>query len=104
MSAAVLHASCLAQYLRTEPLHGRPAAAFFDLEQIVVDAAWALSAGGDAARLDALTGAQVPEETSRQRWALEQLFQAAPVDEVVAQAVNEWPTATLYSRTTCRTP
>jgi len=89
MSAAALHASCLAQYLRTEPAPGRPATAFFELEQIVVDAAWTLSAGGDAARLDALTGAHVPEEISRQRWALEQLLQAAPVDEVVAQAVND---------------
>ena len=55
----------------------------------VSDAAWTLSAGGDAARLDALTGAQVPEDISRQRWALDQLIRASPVDEVVARAVND---------------
>jgi 2-polyprenyl-6-methoxyphenol hydroxylase-like FAD-dependent oxidoreductase len=89
MSAAALHASCLAQYLRTEPVPAQPATAFFDLERIVVDAAWTLSAGGDAARLDALTGAPVPEDVSRQRWALDQLMQAAPVDQVVARALND---------------
>jgi 2-polyprenyl-6-methoxyphenol hydroxylase-like FAD-dependent oxidoreductase len=89
MSAAALHASCLAEYLRAEPVPGRPATAFFDLERIVVDAAWTLSAGGDAARLDALTGARVPEGISRQRWALDQLLRASPIDQVVARAVND---------------
>jgi len=89
MTAAALHASCLAEYLRTEPAPDRPATAFFGLERIVVDAAWAFSAGGDAARLDALTGAQVPDDVRRQRWALEQLLQAAPADPVVAKAVND---------------
>ena len=89
MSAAALHASCLAEYLRTEPVPGRPATTFFDLERIVVDAAWTLSAGGDAARLDALTGAPVPDDISRQRWALDQLLRAAPADQAVARAVND---------------
>jgi hypothetical protein len=48
---------------------------------------WA--AGGDAARLDALTGAAVPEDVSRQRWALDQLMQAAPADAAVARALND---------------
>jgi 2-polyprenyl-6-methoxyphenol hydroxylase-like FAD-dependent oxidoreductase len=89
ISAAALHASCLSEYLSTEPIPGRPATAFFDLERLVVDAAWTLSAGGDAARLDALTGAQVPQDISRQRWALNQLIQASPADQVVARAVND---------------
>ena len=72
ISAAALHASCLSEYLRNEPVPGRPATAFFDLERLVVDAAWTLSGGGGAApRLDALTGAQVPQDISRQRWALD---------------------------------
>ena len=89
MTAAALHASCLSQYLRTEPVPGRPATAFFDLERVVVDAAWTISAGGDAARLDARNGALVPEDVSRQRWALDQLIQASPADQVVARAVND---------------
>jgi 2-polyprenyl-6-methoxyphenol hydroxylase-like FAD-dependent oxidoreductase len=89
MSAAALHASCLSEYLRTEPVPGRPATAFLNLERLVADAAWTLSAGGDAARLDALTGAQVPEDISRRHWALDQLIRASPVDEVVARAVND---------------
>ena len=44
---------------------------------------------GDAARLDALTGAQVPQDISRQRWTLDQLIQASPADQVVARAVND---------------
>ena len=32
-----------------------PADAFFDLQHMVVDAAWAISAGGDTERLDAVT-------------------------------------------------
>jgi len=89
MSAAALHAAALAEYLTTEPVPGQAATAFFELERVVVDAAWAFSAGGDAARLDALSGAEVPAEVSRQRWALEQLLRAAPVDAAVAQAVND---------------
>jgi 2-polyprenyl-6-methoxyphenol hydroxylase-like FAD-dependent oxidoreductase len=89
MTAAALHASCLSEYLRAEPVPGRPATAFFDLARLVVDAAWMISAGGDAARHDALIGAQVPEDVSRQRWALGQLIQASPVDQVVARAVND---------------
>jgi 2-polyprenyl-6-methoxyphenol hydroxylase-like FAD-dependent oxidoreductase len=89
MSSAALHGSCLSEYLLARPDLSEPATAFFDLETIVVDAAWAISAGGDAARLDALSGAQVPEEVSRQRWALGQLLGASLADEVVSQAVSE---------------
>jgi 2-polyprenyl-6-methoxyphenol hydroxylase-like FAD-dependent oxidoreductase len=89
MSAAALHASCLSEYLSTQPDLKRSAAAFFELEQIVVDAAWRVSAGGDAARLDARDGTQVPEDVARQRRVMEQLMQASQADESVARAVNE---------------
>jgi 2-polyprenyl-6-methoxyphenol hydroxylase-like FAD-dependent oxidoreductase len=89
MSSAALHASCLSEYLRAEPDPRVPAAAFFGLQKLVVDAAWSLSAGGDAARLDALSGAEVPEEVARQRWALDQLLRAVLVDEIVSAAVND---------------
>jgi 2-polyprenyl-6-methoxyphenol hydroxylase-like FAD-dependent oxidoreductase len=89
MSAAALHASCLSEYLRAEPAPDEPAAAFFELERLVVDANWTISAGGDVARLDVRNGVQVAEDVARQRWALEQLVLAGHADESVARAVNE---------------
>jgi hypothetical protein len=46
------------------------------------------SAGGDAARLDALSGAEVPAEVSRQRWATGQIMRATVVDADVCHAVE----------------
>lgn len=86
MSCAALHASCLAQYLSQQPDLHAPATRFFELQRVVVDAAWAISAGSDAARLDALSGADVPEEASRQRWAMDQILRATLVDEQVCRA------------------
>jgi 2-polyprenyl-6-methoxyphenol hydroxylase-like FAD-dependent oxidoreductase len=88
MSAAALHASCLSEYLSTRPDLRSPAAMFFELQRVVTDAAWAVSAGGDAARLDARSGAEVPAEVSRQRWAMDQLLHAALVDADVCRAVQ----------------
>ncbi|WP_203898718.1 FAD-dependent oxidoreductase [Virgisporangium aliadipatigenens] len=86
MSSAALHASCLATYLRGRPDLDTPARAFFALQQVVVDAAWAVSAGGDAARLDATNGVEVPEELRLQRWAMEQITAATLVDGAVTDA------------------
>jgi 2-polyprenyl-6-methoxyphenol hydroxylase-like FAD-dependent oxidoreductase len=86
MSSAALHASCLAEYLSRHPDSQAPAAGFFGLQQVVTDAAWGMSAGGDAARLDALSGASVPEEVSRQRWVMDQVLRASLVDEQVCRA------------------
>ena len=54
----------------------------------MTDAAWSLSAGDDAARLDALQGNEVPKDVARQRWAVEQIVQATFVDQTVADAFN----------------
>jgi 2-polyprenyl-6-methoxyphenol hydroxylase-like FAD-dependent oxidoreductase len=89
MSSAALHAACLSQYLMSDPDHDRQADGFFALENVVVDAAWSLSAGSDLARLDALSGASVPEDIAGQRWALDQLLRAVLVDETVSAAVND---------------
>ncbi len=86
MSSAALHASCLAQYLSRQPDLHAAAAGFFELQNVVVDAAWAISAGSDAARLDALSGVDVPEEVSRQRWAMDQILRATLVDERACRA------------------
>jgi 2-polyprenyl-6-methoxyphenol hydroxylase-like FAD-dependent oxidoreductase len=74
ISSAALHASCLSQYLVGDPAFGMPAAEFFALQEVVVDAAWTISAGGDTARQDAIEGAEVPEDGQRQRWAMDQLI------------------------------
>jgi 2-polyprenyl-6-methoxyphenol hydroxylase-like FAD-dependent oxidoreductase len=89
MSSAALQASCLSEYLSTGPDLQVPATGFFELQQVVVDAAWAMSAGGDAARLDALSGAQVPEEVSRQRRDMDQIMRATVVDADVLRAVEK---------------
>jgi 2-polyprenyl-6-methoxyphenol hydroxylase-like FAD-dependent oxidoreductase len=88
ISSAALHASCLSEYLAGDPAFAGPAADFFALQQVVVDAAWTISAGGDAARLDAIEGADVPEDVQRQRWAMDQLIRATLVDETVAHAFS----------------
>ncbi|MEU6393938.1 FAD-dependent monooxygenase [Streptomyces sp. NPDC046939] len=88
MSSAALHASCLASYLGGGPDLGSVAHEFFRLQQVVVDAAWAVSAGGDAARLDARDGTDVPEDIARQRWAVEQITAATLLDGNVTRAFN----------------
>jgi 2-polyprenyl-6-methoxyphenol hydroxylase-like FAD-dependent oxidoreductase len=89
MSSAALHASCLSSYLNNGPDLTTAATDFFRLQQVVVDAAWAVSAGGDSARLDAANGVAVPEEVRQQRLALQQVMGAALVDGSVARAFNE---------------
>jgi 2-polyprenyl-6-methoxyphenol hydroxylase-like FAD-dependent oxidoreductase len=101
MSSAALHASCLAQYLSRQPDLHAPAAGFFGVQNVVVDAVWAISAGSDAARLDALSGADVPEEVSRQRWAMDQILRATLVDEQVCRALRTSPS---WSRTPIPSP
>ncbi|MFG1610022.1 FAD-dependent oxidoreductase [Actinoplanes sp. NPDC049265] len=88
MSSAALHASCLSAHLTDGPDLAAPATGFFERQRLVVDAAWAISAGGDAERLDAVTGAAVPEEVSRQRQVLRQIVGATLVDPAVATAFN----------------
>ena len=88
MSSAALHANCLSEYLTTGPQLGRAATEFFDLQAIVTDAAWTLSTGPDAARLDALQGNEVPEDVAQHRWAMNQVLQATLSDQSIADAFN----------------
>ncbi|WP_446039682.1 FAD-dependent monooxygenase [Streptomyces sp. SID1121] len=88
MSSAALHASCLSEFLRDDPRLDQQATEFFRLQEVVVDAAWAVSAGGDAARLDAENGVEVPEEVRQQRWALQQVIGATVLDGTIAKAFN----------------
>jgi len=86
MSSAALHASCLSVYLSRGPLLDVAAEEFCALQDVVVDAAWALSAGGDLARQDAITGAEVPNDVLQQRIALQRILEASRVDGFVARA------------------
>lgn len=88
MTSAALQASCLASYLGTGPDLGTAAREFFRLQQVAVDAAWTVSAGGDAARLDAQNGTEVPEDIRRQQWAMEQIAAATVLDGEVARAFS----------------
>ena len=88
ISSAALHAYCLSAYVVGDPALNRPADEFFALQEVIVDAAWTISAGGDAARRNAIEGTDVPEDVQRQRWALDQLIRATLVDEVVAHAFS----------------
>jgi 2-polyprenyl-6-methoxyphenol hydroxylase-like FAD-dependent oxidoreductase len=88
ISSASLHASCLSEYLMSAPQLSRAATGFFDLQAVVTDAAWMMSAGEDAARLDAIAGVGVPEHVARQRWTLEQVLKATLVDQSIADVFN----------------
>jgi len=88
MSSASLHASCLSEYLTSAPQLSRPARGFFDLQAVVTDAAWMMSAGEDAARLDAIAGVDAPEYIARQRRNLEQVLRATLVDQSITDAFN----------------
>jgi len=89
LSCAALQASCLSSCLTGDPDLDSAATDFFDLQQLVVDAAWTVSAGGDAARLDAANNVEVPEGARRQRWAMEQVISATVVDASIARAFGD---------------
>lgn len=89
ISSAALHASCLSDYLVSAPQVTRAATEFFDLQSVVTDAAWMMSAGDDAARLDAINHVDVPEDVALQRRALQQLLKATLVDQTVAEAFTD---------------
>ncbi|MFF0000026.1 hypothetical protein [Streptomyces avermitilis] len=89
MSCAALHASCQSSYLTGDPDLDSPAEGFFELQRLVVDAAWTVSAGGDAARLDATNNAEVPEDVRRRRWAMEQVIGATLVGRGIARAFGD---------------
>jgi 2-polyprenyl-6-methoxyphenol hydroxylase-like FAD-dependent oxidoreductase len=86
MSSAALQVSALSRFLTSDPDLDRTATDFFTLQSVVVDAAWTTSAGVDAARLDALSGVDVPPEVRRRRWGLEQVMHAAQIDPVLCEA------------------
>jgi 2-polyprenyl-6-methoxyphenol hydroxylase-like FAD-dependent oxidoreductase len=87
MSSAALHAACLSEFLGSGPVLHEPATRFFELQDVVVDAAWGLSTGSDAARKDAISGADVPPAVIDQRLAMREIVRATLVDETVCRAL-----------------
>jgi 2-polyprenyl-6-methoxyphenol hydroxylase-like FAD-dependent oxidoreductase len=85
MSSAALHASCLSEYLRSEPDLNTPARYFLDLQKVVVEAAWQTSTGPDAVFLGvAPKPSTVPERL--RAWAIGQVMAAVDRDVHVATA------------------
>jgi 2-polyprenyl-6-methoxyphenol hydroxylase-like FAD-dependent oxidoreductase len=86
MSSAALHASCLSDYLHSDPDLGLPARKFFALQQVVVDAAWDVSTSADASRLD--RPQKPPARIRLQRWVMDQILAAAVTDKEIATKFN----------------
>ncbi|MFF8867526.1 hypothetical protein ACF08B_36385 [Streptomyces sp. NPDC015139] len=62
------------------------------MAESVADVRWphrTVSAGGDAARLDATNNAKVPGAVRRRRWAMEQVIGATLVDRGIARAFGD---------------
>jgi 2-polyprenyl-6-methoxyphenol hydroxylase-like FAD-dependent oxidoreductase len=86
MSAAALHASCLSQFLRSGADLDAPARGFFDLQRVVVDAAWSISTGGDRSRPSIARPPQGLERLSAGLLGL--VLDATVVDPVVARTFD----------------
>jgi len=83
LSSAALHASCLAAYLGSRPALDEPATMFFDLQRVVVDAAWEISTAGDAARLPAV--GRPPLRRRVRGWLGAQVVAATVADRAIAE-------------------
>lgn len=82
MSSATLHGATLAAYLRSHPDLGTPARQFFDLQRVVVDAAWQTSTSADLA-LPHVDG-PYPRGYRLTRWLSGQVMRASITDRAVS--------------------
>ncbi|SMD26331.1 2-polyprenyl-6-methoxyphenol hydroxylase [Kibdelosporangium aridum] len=87
MSSAALHASCLSEYLCSEPELAKPARAFFALQRVVVDAAWDISTGADLA-LPHVDG-PYPRGYPVLRWVRNQISAASVYDREIGRRFDE---------------
>ena len=83
VSSAALHVSCLAAYLESVPALAEPATMFFDLQRVVVDAAWQISTAADAARLPPV--GRPPLRARMRRWLGSQVVAATVTNLAVAE-------------------
>jgi 2-polyprenyl-6-methoxyphenol hydroxylase-like FAD-dependent oxidoreductase len=87
MSSAALHASCLSEYLRSNPDLTTPAREFFALQQVIVDAAWAVSTGADLT-LPHVDG-PYPRGYKLLSWLNGQIVAASAVDPEITRRFDE---------------
>ncbi|MBQ1024065.1 NAD(P)/FAD-dependent oxidoreductase [Micromonospora sp. C95] len=87
ITAAALHAACLASYLRSRPDLGLPARHFFALQKIVVDAAWSISTSADLA-LPHVDG-PYPRGHRLSSWVSRQIIAATVTDVSTARRFND---------------
>lgn len=87
MSSAALQASCLSLYLHADPDLDRPARHFFDLQKVVVDAAWGISSAADLARPSVV--AERPRGYRLSSWLSGTVVNATATDAVVNRQFDE---------------
>jgi 2-polyprenyl-6-methoxyphenol hydroxylase-like FAD-dependent oxidoreductase len=87
MASATLHASCLSEYLRSRPDLDKPARRFFDLQRVIVDAAWSVSTGIDLTRPH-VNGAY-PRFYRLRRWITGQVAAASVRDSDISRRFDE---------------
>lgn len=82
MTSAMLHASCLSAYLRSDPdLHAEPARAYFERVRVIVDAAWQTSTTADL-ELPHVDG-PYPPGYQVTKWFGDLLFRTSQTDPVL---------------------
>ncbi|MEU4424474.1 FAD-dependent monooxygenase [Actinoplanes sp. NPDC024001] len=87
MTSAMLHASCLSEYLRGNPRLDRPARSYFADVKVVVDAAWQISTMADLA-LPHVDG-PYPRGYRILRWASGLIFKASMRDHTVSRRLGQ---------------
>ena len=86
MTSAMLHASCLSEYLRGDPDLTRPAMSYFADVKIVVDAAWQVSTMPDLG-LPHVDG-PYPKGYKAIRWASGLIFKASRKDKALNRSLG----------------
>jgi 2-polyprenyl-6-methoxyphenol hydroxylase-like FAD-dependent oxidoreductase len=87
MASAALQASCLSEYLRSDPDLSRSARGFFALQKVVVDAAWGTAAGADLALPH--VNAPAPRGHRLLQWINSQVRPASFLDPEIARRLEE---------------
>ncbi|BCY08154.1 NAD(P)/FAD-dependent oxidoreductase [Actinoplanes sp. L3-i22] len=87
MTSAMLHASCLSEYLRGNPDLAKPALSYFADVKVVVDAAWQVSTMADLA-LPHVDG-PYPRGYKMIQWASGLIFKASMRDPAVNQRLGQ---------------
>ncbi|SPL88147.1 putative secreted protein [[Actinomadura] parvosata subsp. kistnae] len=97
ITSATLHASSLSAYLWRTPDARMPAHEFFDLQQVIVDAAWQLSTAADLARQQ--SGAVLSPQARLARWIGEQIVDASLADETISRRFADVTNMTAHPAT-----